>query len=79
MDGLLIDSVYEAPRVTGAVLWFRDDLGYGFIMFDETEHFVHYTQIDMDGYKALDAGQVVTFSPATGPRGPYCVAVRVSK
>ncbi len=51
-------------RVNGVVKWFNAERGYGFVLQDEdenTEYFVHYSYIQMDGYKTLRAGQAVTF------------------
>jgi len=54
-----------SDRVNGIVKWFSNDRGYGFCIVDgdtnETEYFVHYTSIDMEGYKTLKAKQEVTF------------------
>ena len=51
-------------RISGIVKWFNAERGYGFVLQDEdetTEYFVHYSYIDMEGYKTLRAGQKVTF------------------
>jgi CspA family cold shock protein len=48
----------------GIVKWFNAERGYGFILKDgneDEEYFVHYSYIDMEGYKTLKAGQNVTF------------------
>lgn len=54
-----------SERVTGKVLWFSNDRGYGFCVVDgddsKTEYFVHYSSIKMDGYKTLRAKQPVSF------------------
>lgn len=56
---------------TGIVKWFNNAKGYGFILPDEGEGdiFVHYSSIEMDGYKTLKAGQLVAFSTIPGPKG----------
>lgn len=51
-------------RVSGIVKWFNAERGYGFVLKEgdeETEYFVHYSYINMEGYKTLRAGQNVTF------------------
>jgi CspA family cold shock protein len=51
-------------RVNGIVKWFNAERGYGFVLKEgdeETEYFVHYSYIQMEGYKTLRAGQNVTF------------------
>lgn len=54
-----------SERINGTVKWFSNDRGYGFCLVDgddtNTEYFVHYSSIDMDGYKTLRAKQPVTF------------------
>ena len=48
--------------MTGRVKWFNNDKGYGFIGFKENEDiFVHYSAIEIDGYKTLKENQLVEF------------------
>lgn len=77
MDGTLTVLDHEPSRCIGAVLWFDDAKGYGFVLYDEVQHFVHYSQIDMPGFKTLGAGAMVSFMRCNGPRGPFCADVRV--
>lgn len=54
----------------GTVKWFSNQKGYGFIEYDEGEEiFVHFTGINMEGYRKLDAGQTVEFEALEGSRG----------
>lgn len=49
--------------MTGKVKWFNDGKGYGFILSDSgKECFVHYTQIQGEGFKTLSEGQAVSFT-----------------
>jgi len=64
-------------RVKGTVLWFDAPKGYGFVLYNEVQHFIHYTQIRMEDYRAVDAGDLVSFVPCVGPRGPYCSDLEV--
>ena len=50
----------------GTVKWFNTEKGYGFIAENGTEVFVHYSQIKMDGFKSLDAGDIVEFEIGKG-------------
>lgn len=57
-------------RYTGTVEWFSRAKGFGFIRRDDGgEYFVHYTAIRMDGFRALEAGERVTFEIGVGPKG----------
>ena len=61
----------------GTVKWFNAEKGYGFIAVDGGEDlFVHYSAIQVDGFKTLDEGQRVEFELAQGPKGPQADAVR---
>ena len=61
----------------GTVKWFNADKGYGFITVDGGQDvFVHYSAIDMAGYKGLEEGQQVVFEVGTGSKGPQAEAVR---
>lgn len=54
----------------GRVKWFNAAKGYGFISRQSGEDvFVHFSAIDMDGYKSLTEGQAVEFEVVTGPKG----------
>lgn len=65
-----------SERKTGAVKWFNPSKGYGFIEFEgDREIFVHYSAIQMEGYKALKQGQIVEFEIETGPKGEQAAAV----
>lgn len=65
--------------LVGTVKWFNNPKGYGFIQAqDATENqdvLIHYSVIDMDGFKTLKAGQVVSFDVSHGPKG--LIATRV--
>ena len=55
---------------TGTVKWFNPEKGYGFISREDGEDlFVHFSEIQMDGYKTLDEGQLVEFDVTTGQNG----------
>ena len=63
----------------GAVKWFNSEKGYGFIAVDEGEDvFVHYSAIQMEGYKSLEEGQRVEFEVTTGQKGPQADQVRAA-
>ncbi|MCX6361821.1 MAG: cold shock domain-containing protein [Armatimonadetes bacterium] len=61
---------------TGKVKWFNDAKGYGFIeTADGKDIFVHYSAIQMDGYKSLAEGQAVAFDIVDGAKGPQAANV----
>lgn len=60
----------------GKVKWFNAEKGYGFIETEEGgDVFVHFSAIQMDGYKALEEGQTVEFDIVQGARGPQAANV----
>ena len=60
----------------GTVKWFNNQKGYGFISDEEgNDVFVHYTGLNMDGFKTLDEGADVEFEIADGAKGPQAVNV----
>ena len=65
---------------TGTVKWFNAEKGYGFITVDggDQDVFVHYSAIDMSGYKVLEEGQKVAFEVGTGNKGPQAESVRLA-
>ena len=57
-------------REQGTVKWFNAAKGYGFIQRKSGEDvFVHFSAIQMDGYKSLSEGQTVEFEVREGPKG----------
>ena len=57
-------------REQGVVKWFNASKGYGFIQRQSGEDvFVHFSAIQMDGYKSLTEGQLVEFEVKQGPKG----------
>lgn len=58
-------------RLTGTVKWFNNAKGYGFIKPDDGDDvFVHFSAIQSDGYRTLEAGQRVEFTIEESAKGP---------
>ena len=60
----------------GTVKWFNNQKGYGFISDEEgNDVFVHYSGLNMEGFKSLEEGQEVEFEVVTGAKGPQATNV----
>jgi cold shock protein len=59
-----------SERIIGTVKWFNAAKGYGFIGHESGEDvFVHFSAIQVDGYRRLEKGQQVEFSVEEGSKG----------
>ena len=64
----------------GRVKWFNNEKGYGFIDFKENEDiFVHYSAIELDGYKTLSEDQLVEFRLVETSKGYQAINVKLVK
>ncbi len=54
----------------GIVKWFSDSKGFGFVSSSGRDFFIHFSEIQGDGFKSLQAGDKVSFEPSTSPKGP---------
>jgi cold shock protein len=60
----------------GKVKWFNDAKGYGFIEQEGgPDVFVHFSAIQMDGFKTLKEGQDVQFEVREGDKGLHAANV----
>ena len=78
-----ISKVFQTPRfflevleMKGTVKWFNNQKGYGFIS-DESgkDVFVHYSGLNMEGFKSLEEGAQVEFDVTEGAKGPQATNV----
>ena len=63
---------------TGIVKWFNENKGFGFITPDSggDDLFVHHSNIEMGGFRALQDGQKVEYEPAQGRKGLEATKVK---
>jgi CspA family cold shock protein len=62
----------------GTVKWFNEKKGFGFIsMEDGDDVFVHYSEIEQEGFKNLAENQRVSFEIKEGPKGLQAIHVKV--
>ncbi len=66
----------EVLEMKGTVKWFNNQKGYGFIS-DEAGNdvFVHYSGLNMEGFKSLEEGAQVEFDVTEGAKGPQATNV----
>ena len=64
----------------GTVKWFNNQKGYGFITAEDGKDvFVHFSGLNMEGFKTLEEGASVEFDITDGAKGPQTVNVEVVK
>ena len=63
-------------RTKGTVKWFNGSKGYGFITPEEgPDVFVHYSEIQAEGFRNLQEGDQVEFTTESSPKGPQATNV----
>ena len=69
-----------SAMATGKVKWFNNSKGYGFIAPEEggNDVFVHFSAIQIEGYRKLEEGQSVDFETEEGPKGLQAINVTPS-
>ena len=61
---------------TGTVKWFNESKGYGFIASEDGKDlFVHFSEIQEEGFKTLAEGQTVEYEEGVGQKGPQATKV----
>ena len=79
VDGLRRLQIHTrrfGSMANGTVKWFNDSKGYGFITKEEGgDVFVHFSDVQGDGFKSLAEGQAVSFDVVDSPKGPKAANV----
>src|ERR1700753_225899 len=76
LSAALIKRKGTVAQYKGVVKWFNNAKGFGFIgREDGPDVFVHYSAIQVDGYKSLKEGDEVEFDIVTGQKGPQADTV----
>ena len=64
----------------GTLKWFNNQKGFGFITDENGQDvFVHYSGLNMEGFKSLEENQNVEFEVVDGAKGPQATNVTVIK
>lgn len=68
----------KSRNATGTVKWFNAEKGFGFIAPEDgsADVFVHYTEIQGNGFRTLEENQKVEFEVGQSPKGPQATGVR---
>ena len=67
-----------AERTQGTVKWFNGDKGFGFVSQEDGDDlFVHYSEIQSDGFRTLNEGDKVEFEITQGKKGLQASSVTV--
>ena len=82
MTNVLIENILFLYKVgnmssVGVVKWFNESKGFGFIVCQGRDHFVHFKQIKGKGFKTLKEGDHVSFDIAMGVKGSEAHNVHV--
>ena len=65
--------------MNGIVKWFNNEKGFGFISVEGGDDvFVHFSAIQVEGFKTLEEGQAVKFEIVEGARGPQAANVTLA-
>jgi cold shock protein len=64
---------------TGTVKWFNASKGFGFICPEQggSDLFAHFSQVQMDGYRNLRAGQIVQFEVCNTNAGLHAINIKI--
>ena len=61
----------------GIVKWFNDSKGFGFVSADRKDYFIHFKEIQTEGFKTLKEGELIRFEPSQSPKGPLATNLKL--
>lgn len=67
----------RSRSMKGRAKWFNDAKGYGFLVVNGKDIFVHHTSIQMEGFRKLKEGAEYEFNLVDGPKGQQAADVRI--
>lgn len=68
----------DSEMINGVVKWFNDKKGFGFVQSGDKDYFIHFREIQSEGFKSLKEGDKVVFEPAISPRGPFAKSLMLT-
>jgi len=77
--GFCLEKIHGGTTMLkGTVKWFNEEKGFGFIQGEDgNDYFVHFSQINKEGFKTLKEGEEVSFDVTEGAKGPQASNVEV--
>ena len=63
----------------GTVKWFNASKGFGFIVSENKDVFVHISAVQAAGLNTLNEGDAVSFETQEGPKGPNAVNISITQ
>ena len=67
----------DSSKIRGKVKWFSKKKGFGFLTSGDKDYFAHFSAVEGDGFKTLNAGAAVLFRPTKGPKGPQAENITI--
>lgn len=64
---------------SGIVKWFNDQKGFGFVASQGKDYFIHFKEIQSEGFKSLKEGDKVSFEPSQSAKGPVAIKLSIDK
>ena len=61
----------------GIVKFFDPKKGFGFVTKDEIDYFVHHSSLEMPGFRTVEDGMKVEFTPHKGAKGMEARDVKI--